>query len=324
MNKGLTIKKGVLVSQVALLLVTSLPMTQVQAQSKNFEELKTEVAVKVTDESVESVRLGLLNQATSIIESKQQKTERLQQEIDDFVKGLDDDTKEWVNKGFKQVGDIGHQDYLNQVFSKQGSEQLIIYLDTEGFVSTDGLNDLLTTTSEDVYLVGSTIQPALKQITDDFKDYHYINIDTTGITEDNLVGFVGALVNALYTEYDAKDEFVVGNIELKSAGALASHVALYRDLVEQTFNTPMISGYRPGDPQDHGTGHALDFGVPISSEIGDIVAQYSIENMDKYNISYVIWKQHIYGDWNKTWVPMEDRGSITQNHYDHVHVSFHK
>src|SRR5699024_5530004 len=115
MNKGLTIKKGVLVSQLALLLVTSLPMTQVQAQSKNFEELKTEVAVKVTDESVESVRLGLLNQATSIIESKQQKAERLQQEIDEFVKGLDDDTKEWVNKGFKQVGDIGHQDYLNQV-----------------------------------------------------------------------------------------------------------------------------------------------------------------------------------------------------------------
>ena len=22
------------------------------------------------------------------------------------------------------------------------------------------------------------------------------------------------------------------------------------------------------------------------------------------------------------WDPMEDRGSITQNHYDHVHVSF--
>src|SRR5699024_10742531 len=137
----------------------------------------------------------------------------------------------------KQVGDIGHQDYLNQVFSNQGTEQLIIYLDTEGFVSNEGLNELLTSTSEDVYLVGSTIQPALKQITDDFKDYHYINMDTTGITEDNLVGFVGALVSSLYTEYDAKDEFEVGEIELKSAGALASHVALYRDLVEQTFNT---------------------------------------------------------------------------------------
>jgi hypothetical protein len=36
----------------------------------------------------------------------------------------------------------------------------------------------------------------------------------------------------------------------------------------------------------------------------------------------VIWRQRIYdmrgsGGWRQ----MEDRGSVTQNHYDHVHVS---
>ncbi len=35
---------------------------------------------------------------------------------------------------------------------------------------------------------------------------------------------------------------------------------------------------------------------------------------------YVIWRQR-YND-GSGWDPMEDRGSITANHYDHVHVSF--
>ncbi|WP_372509255.1 hypothetical protein [Actinomadura madurae] len=38
-------------------------------------------------------------------------------------------------------------------------------------------------------------------------------------------------------------------------------------------------------------------------------------------ISYVIWKQRIWNVRGGGWRPMEDRGSITQNHYDHVHIS---
>jgi hypothetical protein len=34
----------------------------------------------------------------------------------------------------------------------------------------------------------------------------------------------------------------------------------------------------------------------------------------------VIWRQRINS--GTGWRAMEDRGSITQNHYDHVHVSF--
>lgn len=34
-----------------------------------------------------------------------------------------------------------------------------------------------------------------------------------------------------------------------------------------------IGGYRPGDPEDHGKGLAVDVMVPESSEIGDRVAQ---------------------------------------------------
>ena len=68
--------------------------------------------------------------------------------------------------------------------------------------------------------------------------------------------------------------------------------------------------------------------VPTSSQLGDQVAQYAIDNMDRAGISYVIWKQqfympvnNIYGPAN-TWNQMPDRGGDTANHYDHVHISF--
>ena len=91
-----------------------------------------------------------------------------------------------------------------------------------------------------------------------------------------------------------------------------------------------IGGYRPGDPEDHGKGLAIDVMVPESSEIGDRVAQYAIDHMQENGISYIIWKQRFYAPVNNiygpanTWNEMPDRGSVTENHYDHVHVSFYE
>ena len=57
-----------------------------------------------------------------------------------------------------------------------------------------------------------------------------------------------------------------------------------------------------------------------SNALGDTVAAYALAHQPEHGITYVIWRQRINsGD---GWEPMEDRGSITQNHYDHVHVSF--
>lgn len=106
---------------------------------------------------------------------------------------------------------------------------------------------------------------------------------------------------------------------------LQPHVARFKEEVAAMYGITSFSLYRPGDPQDHGKGLAVDFMVPIGSDVGDKIASYALTQM--YNgsekISYVIWEQHIWGDWSTGWEPMEDRGSITQNHYDHVHVSFH-
>ena len=102
----------------------------------------------------------------------------------------------------------------------------------------------------------------------------------------------------------------------------------FKEQVINELGLTDIGGYRPGDPEDHGKGLAIDVMVPESSAIGDQVAQYAIDHMQENGISYIIWKQrfyapvdNIYGPAN-TWNEMPDRGSVTENHYDHVHVSF--
>ena len=102
----------------------------------------------------------------------------------------------------------------------------------------------------------------------------------------------------------------------------------FRQDVAAKFGLTNIGGYREGDPQDHGNGRAVDVMVPVGSEVGNQVAQYAVDNIANAGISYVIYRQHfyapvdnIYGPAN-TWNQMPDRGSITENHYDHVHVSF--
>lgn len=104
----------------------------------------------------------------------------------------------------------------------------------------------------------------------------------------------------------------------------------FRQEIAAKFGITNIGGYRAGDPDDHGKGLAVDVMVPTSSELGDQVAQYAIDNMDRAGISYIIWKQQFYMPVNNmygpanTWNQMPDRGGDTANHYDHVHISFYE
>ncbi|MCB2862720.1 LysM peptidoglycan-binding domain-containing protein [Streptococcus suis] len=109
---------------------------------------------------------------------------------------------------------------------------------------------------------------------------------------------------------------------------LQPQVAAFRAEVANAFGITSFSGYRPGDSGDHGKGLAIDFMVPESSVLGDQVAAYAVANLASKNINYIIWKQRFYAPYDSiygpayTWNLMPDRGSITENHYDHVHVSF--
>ncbi|HFI0914455.1 TPA: LysM peptidoglycan-binding domain-containing protein [Streptococcus suis] len=111
---------------------------------------------------------------------------------------------------------------------------------------------------------------------------------------------------------------------------LQPQVAAFRAEVANAFGITSFSGYRAGDTGDHGKGLAIDFMVPQSSALGDQVAAYAAANLVSKNISYIIWKQRFYSPYASiygpayTWNLMPDRGSITENHYDHVHVSFNQ
>jgi hypothetical protein len=79
-----------------------------------------------------------------------------------------------------------------------------------------------------------------------------------------------------------------------------------------------IGGYRAGDPGDHGSGNAVD--IMCGTSDGDALAEHLQGMAGTLNIKYIIWKQRIWYP-GGGWEPMEDRGSATANHYDHVHVS---
>ena len=115
---------------------------------------------------------------------------------------------------------------------------------------------------------------------------------------------------------------------------LTPHTKKMKVALAKKFGITNFSQFRAGD--DDGTGHghnsgmAVDFMVYSDSAKGDQLAEYLTKHMDELGVYYIIWKQrfympqqNIYGPAN-TWNIMPNRGGVTANHYDHVHVSFKK
>ncbi|HGQ5795234.1 TPA: LysM peptidoglycan-binding domain-containing protein [Streptococcus pneumoniae] len=133
-------------------------------------------------------------------------------------------------------------------------------------------------------------------------------------------------ISTTYEAPAAPDYAGLAVAKYENAG-LQPQTAAFKEEIANLFGITSFSGYRPGDSGDHGKGLAIDFMVPESSELGDKIAEYAIQNMASRGISYIIWKQRFYAPFDSkygpanTWNPMPDRGSVTENHYDHVHVS---
>ena len=129
-----------------------------------------------------------------------------------------------------------------------------------------------------------------------------------------------------YSAPEAPDYAGLAVAKSENAG-LQPQTAAFKEEIANLFGITSFSGYRPGDSGDHGKGLAIDFMVPVSSALGDQIAEYAVQNMASRGINYIIWKQRFYAPYDSkygpayTWNPMPDRGSVTENHYDHVHVS---
>jgi hypothetical protein len=103
------------------------------------------------------------------------------------------------------------------------------------------------------------------------------------------------------------------------SGLMANTVAVYRSVCA-AFPAVSSWGGRSGSG-DHGAGRALD--IMVTGSMGDAIADYVREHAGELGVSEVIWSRRIWTVQRSSegWRSMEDRGSTTANHYDHVHVS---
>ncbi|MEV4455611.1 hypothetical protein [Microbispora sp. NPDC049633] len=116
-----------------------------------------------------------------------------------------------------------------------------------------------------------------------------------------------------------------------AGSGLTQRMVSTRNAIMQQFPMPFGVGcLRPGDPGEHGKGRACDFMMSgggrmpdaVAKERGDALAQWCIQHASEYGIMYIIWQQRFYDmRTGAGWRMMSDRGGITANHYDHVHVS---
>ena len=127
-------------------------------------------------------------------------------------------------------------------------------------------------------------------------------------------------------EYLSEDEPIAGiggactNGSTVDRGVSASIQRVHTAVCAAFPNISSYGGLRGGGG-DHGTGRAVD--IMVSGSEGQQVANFVRANASALGVSYVIFAQHIWSveRGGKGWRGMPSRGSVTANHYDHVHVS---
>ncbi|WP_241175634.1 hypothetical protein [Modestobacter sp. KNN46-3] len=85
-----------------------------------------------------------------------------------------------------------------------------------------------------------------------------------------------------------------------------------------------LGGTRPSaaDPHGHPSGLAVDYMVMSDAALGDAIVAYHVANWAELGVDYIIWEQRMLSSPGGSWKQMEDRGSVTANHFDHPHVNY--
>ena len=97
--------------------------------------------------------------------------------------------------------------------------------------------------------------------------------------------------------------------------------AVLRAVCAEFPSVTSYGGYRAGGGSYHNSGQAID--VMVSGEAGWEIARWARANASSLGIIEVLYSQQIWtaqrsGD---GWRSFSDRGSVSANHYDHVHIS---
>lgn len=101
---------------------------------------------------------------------------------------------------------------------------------------------------------------------------------------------------------------------------VSANIAAVHQAVCAAFPEITIYGTLRGDGE-HAQGIAVD--IMVSGARGQEVADFVRANYSELGVNYVIHAQQIWSvdRSGEGWRYMEDRGSVTANHYDHVHVT---
>lgn len=115
-----------------------------------------------------------------------------------------------------------------------------------------------------------------------------------------------------------------GTVDIEGP-AVRPHVQVFADdacKLQAACRASTYAGHQPSADLALDFPSGEDYGkLPTDNHaFGDRLAAFAVDNRAKYRIEYVIYRQRI--NMGSGWKPMEDRGSITQNHFDHVHVTF--
>ena len=101
-------------------------------------------------------------------------------------------------------------------------------------------------------------------------------------------------------------------------GITANAVRVFRAVCAEFPQITSYGGWR-GDGE-HSDGRAVD--IMVSGDLGWQVADYLRANSSALGLYDIIYSQRIWTAQRSAegWRAMSDRGSVTANHYDHVHV----
>lgn len=101
---------------------------------------------------------------------------------------------------------------------------------------------------------------------------------------------------------------------------LAANTILVHRAVCTTYPSITAYGGLSGSGSEHASGHALDIMVSVSPGVD--VAAWLKANYATFGITEIIYQQKIWTTQRSSegWRAMADRGSVTANHYDHIHV----
>jgi hypothetical protein len=102
----------------------------------------------------------------------------------------------------------------------------------------------------------------------------------------------------------------------------AGRASLYKIHDVVCANWPQITSYGTWRSDgEHGQGRAID--IMVSGPTGWDIANFLRANYSALGIEYIIYSQQMWSVERSAegWRGMSDRGSVTANHYDHVHVT---